>query len=122
MLKQVNKRTLTPVNAVWFNAIIAILLNLLIFGGVAISAVFSIGAIAAFVAFILPILVKTFHVGSNFRRGPWHLGKLSKPSGFLATAFVFMMLPILCFPTVTGENLTPDMMNWTILVYVSRKQ
>lgn len=118
-LKKVNKRTLTPVNAVWFNTSIGILLNLLIFGGVAIGAVFSIGAIASFVAFTTPIFIKTVFVGNNFRRGPWHLGKFSLPSGVLSCCFVLVMIPILCFPTVTGENLTPDMMNWTSLVYVS---
>jgi amino acid transporter len=48
--KRVNARTLTPVNAVWFNCAIGILCLLLIFGGeLAIGALFSIGAIAAFV-------------------------------------------------------------------------
>jgi amino acid transporter len=49
-IKAVNKKTSTPVNAVWFNCIIGILLLLLIFAGsIAIGALFSIGAIAAFV-------------------------------------------------------------------------
>jgi len=48
--KRVNKYTQTPVNAVWFNAAIGICCLLLIFGGqLAIGALFSIGAIAAFV-------------------------------------------------------------------------
>ncbi|CAH0055582.1 unnamed protein product [Clonostachys solani] len=116
-LKEVNKRTLTPVNAVWFNTLIGVLLSLLIFGGVAISAVFSIGAVASFVAFTTPIFIKTVFVGNKFRRGPWHLGNFSIPCGILSSVFVFVMIPILCFPVVTGDNLTPDMMNWTSLVY-----
>jgi amino acid transporter len=48
--KTVNATTLTPVNAVWFNCVIGILCLLLIFGGeLAVGALFSIGAIAAFV-------------------------------------------------------------------------
>lgn len=48
--KQVNKHTLTPVNAVWLNCVVGILCLLLIFGGeLAVGALFSIGAIAAFV-------------------------------------------------------------------------
>lgn len=48
--KQVNPYTQTPVNAVWFNCTVGCLLLLLIFGGdLAIGALFSIGAIAAFV-------------------------------------------------------------------------
>ena len=45
--KHVNTRTQTPVNAVWFNTAVGILLLLLIFGGsIAIGAIFSIGACA----------------------------------------------------------------------------
>lgn len=48
--KQVNKHTKTPVNAVWLNCVVGIACLLLIFGGeLAIGALFSIGAIAAFV-------------------------------------------------------------------------
>jgi len=48
--KKVNKTMQTPVNAVWFNCVIGILCLLLIFGGsLAVGALFSIGAIAAFV-------------------------------------------------------------------------
>ena len=48
--RRVNRHTQTPVNAVWFNCAIGILCLLLIFGGeLAIGALFSIGAIAAFV-------------------------------------------------------------------------
>lgn len=48
--RKVNRYTQTPVNAVWFNTSIGVLLLLLMFGGdLAIGALFSIGAIAAFV-------------------------------------------------------------------------
>ncbi len=70
---------LMPVNAVWFNAIVSILLMLLIFGGTAIGAIFSISAIAAATALYDSIFIKTVFIGSNFRRGPWHLGKFSIP-------------------------------------------
>ncbi|OTA83310.1 hypothetical protein M434DRAFT_400711 [Hypoxylon sp. CO27-5] len=116
-LKQVNRYTLTPVNAVWFNTSIGIVLLLLIFGGAAIDAIFSIGAIAAYVAFTTPIFLKIVFVGNRFRRGPWHLGALSLPSGIAACCFVVVMLPILCFPSVRGADLTLDEMNWTALVY-----
>lgn len=56
ILKRVNKHTQTPVNAVWFNSSIGCLLLLLIFGGEsAIGAIFSIGGLAAFVAFTTPV-------------------------------------------------------------------
>jgi amino acid transporter len=116
--KQVNRYTQTPVNAVWFNCIIGILMTLLLFGGpIAIGALFSIGAIAAFVAFTIPITIRTFFVGSRFRRGPWHLGKFSYPIGVASTCFTSLMVPILCLPSLTGSDLDATTMNWTCLVW-----
>ncbi|KAF1989734.1 amino acid transporter [Aulographum hederae CBS 113979] len=116
--KQVNRHTQTPVNAVWFNTAIGILLLLLILaGGVAIGALFSVGAIGAFIAFTTPIFIRVFFVGTRFRPGPWNLGKFSIPCGTIASGFVALMVPILCLPSVTGADLTPDLMNWTCLVY-----
>lgn len=105
--KKVNQHTLTPVNAVWLNSAIAILILLLIFGGnIAIGALFSIGAIAAYVAFTTPIFIRVFLVGNRFRRGPWHLGRFSRPIGGLGCAYVALIIPILCLPSVKGSNLT----------------
>jgi amino acid transporter len=118
-LKKVNRYTLTPVNAVWFNTSVGILLLLLIFGGGAIDAIFSIGAIAAFVAFSVPIFIKIVFVRNKFRRGPWHLGPFSLLIGTLGCAFVLVILPFFNFPAVNGTDLTPADMNWTSLVYVS---
>ncbi|KAI9798983.1 MAG: hypothetical protein M1833_004336 [Piccolia ochrophora] len=116
--KRVNRYTATPVNAVWFNCVIGILMCLLIFAGeVAIGALFSIGAIAAFVAFTVPIAIRVFFVGDRFRRGPWHLGRFSRPIGAMGVSFVVLMVPILCLPSSTGAELTADLMNWTCLVY-----
>jgi len=117
-IKRVNKTTLTPVNAVWFNTSIGCCLLLLIFGGsVAIGAIFSVGAIAAYIAFTIPIFIRVFFVGNRFRRGPWHLGKFSRPIGMMACSFVVLMLPILCFPAYTGADLNAQLMNWTVVVY-----
>jgi amino acid transporter len=116
--KRVNRHTQTPANAVWFNCTIGILCLLLIFGGeLAVGALFSIGAIAAFVAFTIPIFIRVFLVGNRFRPGPWNLGKYSGAIGTVACAFVLIMIPILCFPSTTGAELTTEDMNWTCVVY-----
>jgi amino acid transporter len=116
--KQVNNHTKTPVNAVVMNGVLGILMCLLIFAGpVAIGALFSIGAIAQFIAFAIPIAIRVTFVGNRFRRGPWHLGRYSILIGSAAALFVFLMLPILCLPSSTGSDLTPSLMNWTCLVY-----
>ncbi|KAL8993600.1 MAG: hypothetical protein Q9169_006225 [Polycauliona sp. 2 TL-2023] len=116
--KQVNRHTRTPVNAVWFNTIVGIGLTVLIFGGdLAAGALFSIGAVAAFVAFTIPIFIRVFLVGDRFRPGPWNLGRASLPIGTLACAFVLLMVPILMLPSITGSELDAAGMNWTCLVY-----
>lgn len=105
--RKVNHTTQTPVNAVWFNCVIGILCLLLIFGGsVTVGALFSIGAIAAFVAFTTPIFIRVFFVGNRFRPGPWNLGRFSIPIGVVASAFVILMVPILCLPSSAGADLT----------------
>jgi amino acid transporter len=116
--KHVNVYTRTPVNAVWFNTAVGCACLLLIFAGeIAIGAIFSIGACAAFVAFTTPICIRVFFVGNRFRAGPWNLGRFSIPIGCIATAFVALMVPILCLPSVTGKDLDSTTMNWTSVVY-----
>ncbi|CAK7274713.1 GABA/polyamine transporter [Sporothrix epigloea] len=115
---KVNTYTKTPVNAVWLNCFVGCLSVLLIFAGdAAIGAIFSIGAIGAFVAFTVPISIRTFFVGSRFRPGPWNLGKYSYVNGVVSTMFTILMIPILCLPAVTGSDLDADGMNWTIVVW-----
>ncbi|ODV89773.1 hypothetical protein CANCADRAFT_46176 [Tortispora caseinolytica NRRL Y-17796] len=116
--RKVNTHSQTPVNAVFMNATIGALLCLLMFGGsTAIDAIFSVGAIAAYIAFATPTFVKVFFVGKKFRRGPWHLGPFSQPIGLLSCAWVTIMIPFLNFPQYKGADNTPDMMNWTCVVY-----
>ncbi|KAF4622763.1 hypothetical protein G7Y89_g14262 [Cudoniella acicularis] len=117
-LSVVNKYTETPVNAVWTVLFIDALLGLLMFASpAAISAVFSIGAIGQYIAFIFPIALKLFVAGDKFRPGPWHLGRFSKPIGVAACAFVALMIPVLCFPATNGKDLTAFNMNYSCLIY-----
>lgn len=118
IIKRVNGRTHTPVNAVWFNTTIGMVMVLLVFGGpIAVGALFSIAAVGAFVAFTIPIFIRVFFVGNRFRPGPWNLGKFSYPIGVAACAFVVLMVPILMLPSSRGSDLDATTMNWTCLVY-----
>lgn len=116
--KHINRHTLTPVNAVIINGTIGELLLLLIFGGpLASGALFSIGVIAQYLAFTIPIFIRLFFVGDRFRPGPWNLGRLTIPVGCIACAFVAFMVPIMCFPAYRGGDLDVQGMNWTAVVY-----
>ncbi|KAF8003633.1 hypothetical protein HF325_001081 [Metschnikowia pulcherrima] len=110
--------TKTPVNAVLFNFVLGQLLLLLMFAGdTAIGAIFSVGGISSFISFTMPTLFKITYAQNTFKPGPWNLGKFSRPIGFFSVAFVATMVPFLCFPTVSGSDLTPDAMNWTVVVF-----
>ena len=100
----------------WLDCSVGILLNLLVFTGPAgIGAIFSIAVIAQYIAFIIPVAIRVIFVRHNFRPGPWNLGKFSRPCGVIAIAWVILIIPIMCFPTVTRPNAVS--MNWTCLVY-----
>ncbi|KAF7916404.1 uncharacterized protein EAE98_010704 [Botrytis deweyae] len=117
-LKQVNPHTKTPVYAVWFVLTLGALLGLLMFASpVAIGAVFSMGAIAQYIAFVFPIALKVFSAKGKFRPGPWNLGRFSTPIGVVAVGWVSLIIPILCFPSVTGADLNDLNMNYTCLIY-----
>ncbi|EMC99193.1 hypothetical protein BAUCODRAFT_31527 [Baudoinia panamericana UAMH 10762] len=116
--KQVNKHTMTPVNALWFDLSINALLGLLMFASpVAIGAVFSIGAIAQYTAFTIPIALRLTAASNKFRPGPWNLGRWSKPCGYIACTWVVFIIPVLCFPSVKGGDLNDLTMNYTCLIY-----
>lgn len=69
-LKRVNRHTKTPVNAAWLVGVIGCLLGLLMFvSPVAIGAVFSLGSIANYISFTIPIALKVFSARSRFRPG-----------------------------------------------------
>lgn len=116
--KKVDKRTQTPINAVIINTILGQVFLLLLFAGdTTIKAIFSVGGIAALVAFIMPVILRLTYARKTFQQGPWNTGKLSVPIGIAASMFVFTMILFLCFPTDLGSDLTPDTMNWTVVVY-----
>ncbi|EEB07053.1 amino acid permease [Schizosaccharomyces japonicus yFS275] len=116
-IARINKRTTTPVNAVLLNCSLAALILLLIFKGqYATDAIYSVCGIAAFVAFIIPIGLRSFVVkNSKFSRGAWHLGRYSKLVGGAGTVFVIILIPILCFPTMIHPSAID--MNWACLGY-----
>lgn len=131
---KVDKRTHTPVYATCMVLTVSALLGALLFAGpIVIGAVFSIGAIGQYTAFVVsdypvftitssdsiqaPIALKLFFNKGRFRPGPWNLGRWSKPTNAAACAWWLVIAPALCFPAVTGADLTAKTMNWTILIY-----
>src|SRR5213076_2648052 len=85
---RVNKRTRTPTNAVWLAAAGAFLLGLpYLWNYAAYAAVTSIAVIGLYIAYVLPTFLR-LRQGDAFQRGPWHLGKWSRPVGTVAVIWV----------------------------------
>lgn len=104
--------TRTPTNAVWLAAGGAFVLGLpYLFNTTAYAAVTSIATIGLYIAYVVPTLLR-LRQGENFRRGPWHLGRWSKPVGLIAVSWVVIitvlfMLPQLSPVTIETFNYAP---------------
>jgi amino acid transporter len=71
VLYRMNSFTKTPVNTVWFVAIISIILGMLSFAGPqAINAIFSLSVTALYIAYSIPIIAR-FVFTNDFKPGPF---------------------------------------------------
>ena len=110
---RVNKRTRTPTNAIWLAAGFAFVLALPdLWNAAAYGAVTSIAVIGLYIAYVLPTFLR-LRQGDRFQRGPWHLGRWSRPVGIIAVVWVVIIsilfiLPV--FSPITAANF-----NYTIV-------
>lgn len=90
-IRLVNPRTSAPVFAVWFSAVISLLLGLLAFAGAsAVGAVFSLVVAGQYVAYSIPISAR-FLGHNNFKPGPFRLGRfvsLINPCNYLRVRLI----------------------------------
>ncbi len=104
---QISKRTRTPTNAVWLAAVGAFLLGLpYLWNATAYAAVTSIAVIGLYIAYVIPTFLR-LRMGEAFERGPWHLGRWSRPIGIIAVGWVGVITILFMLPTVspiTGTN------------------
>jgi amino acid permease (GABA permease) len=109
---RINPRTRTPTNAIWLGAGGAFLLGLpYLWNTTAYAAVTSIAVIGLYIAYVLPTLLRLLQ-GPSFRRGPWHLGRWSRPIGIVAVVWVAFITVLFMLPQVkpvtrTTFNYTP---------------
>ena len=113
---KVNPRTRTPTNAIWLAAAGALILGLpYLWNSTAYAAVTSIAVIGLYVAYVLPTFLR-LRLGSSFQRGPWHLGRWSRPIGIIAVCWVAIIFVLFMLPTaspITGSNF-----NYTVVAVV----
>ena len=95
---RINPRTRTPTNSIWFAAVGAFLLGLpYLWNVTAYYAVTSIAVIGLYIAYVMPVFLRLL-AGDSFKRGPWHLGRWSKPVGTIAVVWVAFVCIILLLP------------------------
>jgi len=113
----INPRTRTPTNAIWLAAGGALILGLpYLWNGTAYAAVTSIATIGLYVAYVTPTFLR-LRLGSEFQRGPWHLGRWSKPIGIIACIWVVFITILFMLPTVSP--ITHDNFNYTVVAVVA---
>jgi amino acid transporter len=110
---RINKRSRTPTNAIWLAAVGAFILALPdLFNTTSYGAVISIAVIGLYIAYVTPVYLR-WRAGDSFQRGPWHLGKWSKPIDVIAVLWVAFITVLFCLPTVWP--ITRDNFNYTIV-------
>jgi amino acid permease (GABA permease) len=107
---RVNKRTRTPTNAVWLAAAGAFVLGLpYLWNATAYYAVTSIAVIGLYIAYVLPTFLR-LRKGEEFVRGPWHLGRWSRPVGTVAVVWVCVITVLFMLPQ--ASPVTRDSFNY----------
>jgi amino acid permease (GABA permease) len=113
---KVNKRTRTPTNAIWLAAVGALILGLPYLGNsAAYAAVTSIATIGLYIAYVSPTFLR-LRQGSNFKRGPWHLGRWSYLVGGIAVVWVVFITILFMLPT--ASPITWGDFNYTVVAVV----
>ncbi|GGW47806.1 amino acid permease [Streptomyces lucensis JCM 4490] len=108
--RKVSDRTQTPVAAVWLSVVVAGVLALpSLYSSTAYNAVTAINVIGITPAYAIPVFLR-LRAGDRFRPGPWHLGRWSRPVGWIAVVWVACVTVLFCLPQ--GSPVTVDTMNY----------
>ena len=95
---RINPRTRTPTNSIWFATVGAFILGLpYLWSYTAYAAVTSIAVIGLYIAYGIPILLR-LRAGDSFQRGPWHLGRWSRPVGTIAVFWIAFIAILFVLP------------------------
>jgi len=108
---RINPRTRTPTAAIWLAAGGAFVLGLpYLWNVTAYAAVTSIAVIGLYIAYVLPTFLR-LRQGDSFDRGPWHLGRWSRPIGIIAVVWVAFITVLFMLPQVSP--VTAETFNYT---------
>ncbi|MFF2650190.1 amino acid permease [Streptomyces sp. NPDC058045] len=111
--RRVSSRTQTPVPAVWLSVGVACVLALpSLYSATAYGAVTAINVIGITPAYAIPVFLR-LRAGDRFQKGPWHLGRWSRPVGWIAVVWVAFVTVLFCLPQ--SSPITIDSMNYAVI-------
>lgn len=107
----VDARFKSPIRTIWLAATLSFCLALPSLGSsVAFSAATSIATIGLYISYGIPILIGLLYP-SNFQRGPFRLGPLSKPVATVGVLWIGFISIVFCLPT--ANPVTDQTLNYT---------
>lgn len=120
--KQVNPVTGTPINSIICMVFLACALGTtMLSSSVAFVAASSIGIIGLEVSYIIPIFLRLTVARKWFRKGPFHLGRLSIVVGWIGVTWGCFISVVLVLPTIypvtnTNFNYAPVLLGGTTVL------
>ena len=109
---QVNHRTRTPTNSIWFCVVFAFILAVpSMWSSVAYAAVTSIATIGLYIAYVLPTLLRRMQ-GNSWQGGRWSLGRWSPLVGWLGIIWVAFIAVLFMLPEVRFSSINHDTFNY----------
>lgn len=116
LLKKINHRTQTPVNAVWFVVLFASICGVLGFSEAAFSSLAGSSVIGLYTSYAAPIFLRITSGRNKLIPGPFSLGRWAVPVGTIAVAWVSYIVVLLFFPP--GQTTTTQTMNYSVVIIV----
>ncbi|KAI8988952.1 amino acid/polyamine transporter I [Pilobolus umbonatus] len=117
-LHTLDKKTLNPVNAVWFNILVAGIVGILyMINSTAYEAIVSVNTIGSQMSYLVPILLRVTSSRTKFEAGPFNLGRFSIPCGIVSCAWLLFTSAL--FITPTEAPITADNMNYAIVPFAA---
>ncbi|KAF8815441.1 amino acid transporter [Phlegmacium glaucopus] len=112
--KQINRRTQTPVNAVWFVVFVASICGLLGFSNTALTSLAGSSVIGLYTSYAAPIFLRITSGRNKLTPGPFSLGRWAVPIGTIAVSWVSYIIVVLFFPP--GQTTTAPLMNYSVVI------
>jgi len=114
--KQINRRTQTPVNAVWFVMVNAAICGILGFSTAALSSLAGASVIGLYVSYATPIFLRITSGRNALSPGFFTLGRWYMPVGIVAVSWVAFIVVLLLFPSQTTSA---QGMNYAVVIVMA---